>query len=198
MVLTLLLFLGACLLAYAAVVLRPVLASAHCDTMDGPAAQDGRLALESGNPNHALKWASPEYETELREIFAQAQSARRQGREAREVADRWFLENLVRIHRAGEGAPYTGLKPSGTPIDERVSAADRCIETGTLEPLAALVPAERIPELQERLAAVLAHKGYDVDDLEAARAYIGAYVSFFKFAEGEEHDHHHANTGHAH
>lgn len=105
MVLTLLLFLGACLLAFAVVVLRPVLASAHCDTMDGPAAQDGRLALESGNPNHALKWAGPEYEAELREIFAQAQGARRQGREAREVADRWFLENLVRIHRAGEGAP---------------------------------------------------------------------------------------------
>ena len=198
MVLTLLLFLGACLLAFAVVVLRPVLASAHCDTMDGPAAQDGRLALESGNPNHALKWAGPEYETELREIFAQAQSARRQGREAREVADRWFLENLVRIHRAGEGAPYTGLKPSGTAMDVKVSAADRCIETGTLEPLAALVPAGRLPELQERLATVLARKGYDVDDLEAGRAYIGAYVSFFKLAEGEEHEHHHAHAGHAH
>jgi hypothetical protein len=198
MLMTLLIFLGACLATAAVVVLRPVLASAHCDTMDGPAAQDGRLALESGNPNHALKWAAPEFETELREIFTLAQNARGQGREAREVADRWFLENLVRIHRAGEGEPYTGLKPSGTAIDERVTAADRCVEAGTLEPLNSLVPADRIPELQERLAAVLAHKGSAVDDLEAGRAYVGAYVSFFKFAEGEEHAHHHAHAGQGH
>lgn len=198
MVTTLLIFLGACLAATAVVVLRPVLASAHCDTMDGPAAQDGRLALESGNANHALKWVGPEYETELREIFALAQDARGQGREAREVADRWFLENLVRIHRAGEGEPYTGLKPSGTAIDEKVTAADRCVESGTLEPLNSLVPAARLPELQERLDAVLAHKGYAVDDLEAGRAYVGAYVSFFKFAEGEEHAHHQAHAGHGH
>ena len=195
MVMTLLIFLGACLAATAVVVLRPVLASAHCDTMDGPAAQDGRLALESGNPNHALKWAGPEHESELRDIFALAHSARGQGREAQEVADRWFLENLVRIHRAGEGAPYTGLKPSGTAIDEKVVAADRCVDAGTLEPLAGLVPAGRLPE---RLAAVLARKDYDVDDLGAGRAYVGAYVSFFKFAEGEEHDHLHAHAGHAH
>ena len=194
---TVLLLLGSCLVALAMVVLRPVRAYAHCDTMDGPAAQDGRRALETNNPNHALKWIGAEHENELREIFTLAQTARVQGREAREVADRWFLENLVRIHRAGEGAPYTGLKPSGGTVDEKVAAADRCIDVGTLEPLAGLVPAERLPDLQVRLAEVLARKRYDLDDLESGRAYVEAYLSFFKLAEGEERGHH-AHAGHAH
>lgn len=195
---TVLLVLGACLLALSVVVLRPVRADAHCDTMDGPAVQDGRLALETGNPNHALKWVGAEQEHELRDIFDLARTARAQGEEAREVADRWFLENLVRTHRAGEGAPYTGLQPSGAPVDERVVAADRCVDTGTLEPLAGLVPAELVPELERRLAAVLAHKHYDVDDLEAGRAYVEAYVRFVKLAEGEEHAGHHAHPAHRH
>lgn len=195
---TVLLVLGACLLALSMVVLRPVRADAHCDTMDGPAVQDGRRALETGNPGHALKWVGAEQEDELREIFDLARKARSQGEEAREVADRWFLENLVRAHRAGEGAPYTGLKPSGAPIDAKVVAADRCVDTGTLESLADLVPAELVPELEHRLAAVLERKRYDVDDLEAGRAYVEAYVRFFKLAEGEEHEGHHAHTAHRH
>ena len=193
---TVLLVLAACLLAAAIVFLRPMRASAHCDTMDGPAAQDGRRALETGNPNHALKWVGPEHEDELRQIFALALAARGQGHEAQEVADRWFLENLVRIHRAGEGAPFTGLQPSGTALDARVVAADRCVDTGSLEPLVGLVPSEQLPELQERLAAVLARKGFDVNDVEAGRAYVNAYVTFFKLAEGEEHHHHHEQAGH--
>ncbi|WP_424347533.1 DUF6448 family protein [Kocuria sp. CH-021] len=195
---TVLMVLGACLLALSVVVLRPVRASAHCDTMDGPAVQDGMRALETGRPGHALKWVGPEQENELREIFDLARTARAQGEEAREVADRWFLENLVRTHRAGEGAPYTGLKPSGAPLAEKVVAADRCVYTGTLEPLAGLVPEEQVPELEQRLAAVLARKTYDVDDLEAGRAYVEAYVRFFKLAEGEEHEDHHAHTAHRH
>lgn len=195
---TVLLLFVACLVAVAIVFLRPVLASAHCDTMDGPAVQDGKQALETGNPNHALKWVGPEHEDELRRIFSLAQAARGQGREAREVADQWFLENLVRIHRAGEGAAYTGLQPSGTPVDDRVVAADRCVDTGSLDPLAGLVPAELLPELQERLTAVLERKGYDVNELEAGRAYVEAYVTFFKLAEGEEHHLHHEHAGHGH
>lgn len=195
---TVLLVLGACLLALSVVVLRPVRAGAHCDTMDGPAVRDGRRALETGNPGHALKWVGPEQENELREIFALARKARGQGEEAREVADRWFLENLVRTHRAGEGAPYTGLRPSGAPVEEKVVAADRCVDTGTLEPLAGLVPTGLVPELERRLAAVLERKAYDVDDLEAGRAYVEAYVSFFTLAEGGEHEDHHGHTAHRH
>ena len=84
--------------------LMPEMASAHCDTMDGPAVQDGRIALETGNINYAYKWIFEDFEGELKEIFDLSLKVRKLGEDAREAADRWFLENLVRIHRAGEGA----------------------------------------------------------------------------------------------
>lgn len=38
---------------------------------------------------------------------------RKARKDAQEVADDWFFENTIRIHRAGEGAAYTGMKPGG-------------------------------------------------------------------------------------
>ncbi len=199
---TLIVMLAAFLTTLAIVLLRSQSASAHCDTMGGPTVQDGRLALETGNLNHALKWIEPEGEAELRDIFEKSIAARDLGPASQEVADRWFFENLVRIHRAGEGAPFTGLRPEGVPIDERVAAADRCIEVGSLEPLAGLVSEEQLPELDRRLAEVLARKDHAPDDVAAGRAYIEAYVCFFKLAEGEDHADHHAHAaghdGHRH
>lgn len=176
--------------AAAALALAPIAASAHCDTMDGPTAADGIKALETGNLNYALKWVRPEHETELAAVFDLSMKVRELGPEAKELAGRYFLENLVRLHRAGEGAPFTGLKPSGTPIDERALAADKSIATGDLSPLAELIEEDRLPELAERFAQVMALKNFDVNDLEAGREYIEAYVRFFKFAEGEEDEAH--------
>lgn len=172
----------------AAVLLKPVRASAHCDTMDGPTAHDGLQALETGQLALALKWIGPSGEQELREVFEQARAARDLGPAAREVADRWFLENLVRIHRAGEGAAFTGLKPRGVPVDERVAAADAAIGSGDISALEGLVTTDRWAELERRFARVLDRKTYDPSDVDAGRAYIEAYVSFFTYAEGEDHD----------
>ncbi|MDW7668749.1 MAG: DUF6448 family protein [Bacillota bacterium] len=170
-------------------------ASAHCDTMDGPTAIDGMKALETKNINYALKWIMPEGEEELESIFKLSLKVRHLNDDAKELADRYFLENLVRIHRAGEGAPFTGLQPAGVPIDEKVAAADKCIEIGNLSPLEELASPEEMPELEKRLYKALALKDFDVNDVQAGREYIEAYVSFFKFAEGEDHDHDH---GHDH
>jgi hypothetical protein len=176
---------------FALLVLIPRRASAHCDTEDGPAVADGRKALQSGNINHALKWILPEGEAELRPIFEKAIKVRALGADAAEVADRYFLENLVRIHRAGEGASYDGIKPTGTALDPKVVAADEAMETGDLKSLTALIPAANHSELRRRFDKASALKHYDVNDVAAGRAYIGAYVSFYKYAEGEEHHHPH-------
>ncbi len=87
-------------------------ASAHCDTEDGPAVADGRRALETGNVNIALKWVHQGDEQEVREAFTRAVAVRDLSPDAREVADRYFLDVLIRVHRAGEGAGFTGIKPS--------------------------------------------------------------------------------------
>lgn len=197
---TMLMIIAASIVVFAFVVLYPQQASAHCDTMDGPTAKDGKLALESKNLNYALKWIEADGAGELRKIFDQSIKVRALGPDARDLADQYFLESLVRIHRAGEGAPFEGLKPSGAPVDEKISAADKSIETGDLTPLAKLMALELIPELEKRFAKVLKLKDYDSEDVDAGRAYVQAYVSFFKFAEGEDHDHgrHHGHDAHHH
>ena len=177
--------------------LMPKIASAHCDTMDGPAVKDGRIALETGNINYAYKWIFEDFEGELKEIFDLSLKVRKLGEDAREAADRWFLENLVRIHRAGEGASYDGLKPSGTALAPKVTAADESIALGNMSPIKGLVTMEEYHLLEEKFNRAIALKDYDINDVKAARAYVEAYVTFFKMAEGEEHEHHTAH-GHEH
>lgn len=179
--------------------LRPAVVQAHCDTADGPAAQDGRRALETGNVNHALKWIPAEGEAELRDVFEKALRVRAAGGEAAGLADRLFLETLVRLHRMGEGVGFTGLQPSGAQVDPVVAAADAAIASGSDAELLALVPEDRRTGLDERFQAAVALQDFDVDDVDAGRHYLAAYVDFFKYAEGEEHHHGHeqAHT-HAH
>ena len=185
---------GAFLMALVIVLAMPLMVSAHCDTMDGPTVADGIKAMDTNNINYALKWVMPEYENEISQIFDLSMKVRKLGPEAKELSEKYFLENLVRIHRAGEDAPYNGLKPSGTHIDEKVLAADKSLEIGNLSPLENLIEKDHMPELKERFEKVMALKDFDVNDVEAGREYIEAYVSFFHFAEGEEG--HNAEAGH--
>lgn len=115
---------GALIAALAIIAISPLTASAHCDTMDGPTVADGEMAMENNNINYALKWVQPNYEKELTEAFELSMNVKDLNSEAEEIAEKYFFGELIRMHRAGEGAPYTGLKPSGTPVDEKVLAAD--------------------------------------------------------------------------
>ena len=99
--------------------LLPQMAAAHCDALDGPVISEARVALEKDDVTPILKWVMPEYENEVRQAFAKTLQVRALGAQAQELADLYFFETLVRVHRAGEGAPYTGIKPAGaieTPI----------------------------------------------------------------------------------
>lgn len=169
-------------------------ASAHCDTEDGPAVADGRRALEAGNVNIALKWVHEDHETEVREAFTRAVAVRGLSAEALDLADRYFLDVLVRVHRAGEGAGFDGIKPTGALVPPQVVAADEALSSGRIDPLRGLVEDGRWDELVRRFDRAVALKDFDVDDLAAARAYMEAYVSFFKYAEGHDHDHQHAHA----
>lgn len=180
--------------------MRPAVVQAHCDTVEGPAVTDGRKALETANVNYALKWVPADGEAEVRDVFDKALRVRGLGPDVAEVADRLFLETLVRVHRMAEGVGFTGIQPAGTQVDPVVEAADEAIAQRSDANLLAVVAPERRTELHHRFQAALTLKDFDVDDLDAARRYIAAYVSFFKYAEGEEHDHHepagHGSTEH--
>jgi hypothetical protein len=173
----------------------------HCDTMDGPLVADARKAMAQNNVNYALKWVSAANESEVREAFRLSMKVKGLSAEAKELSEKYFFDVLVRIHRTGEGIPFTGVKPSGTPIDEKILEADKSIETGNLSPLEGMMPGDRLPELKERFKKVMALKNFDVNNVPAGREYIEAYVMFFKYAEGEEdHNGHTAESvsGHMH
>lgn len=163
-----------------------LLVYAHCDTMEGPVVADAKRALEKHNVNYVLKWVKPENEKEIKEAFDLTLKVRILNSDAERLADMYFFETVVRLHRLGEGMSYTGIKPVGTPVDSKILAADKSIESGSLSPLSGLVPAEKQPELKERFDKVVALKNFDVNNVKAGREYIEAYVSFFHFAEGGE------------
>ena len=85
----------------------------HCDTLDGPVVNLARQALAKGDVKIVLPWVAADKEAEIRKAFDLAVAVRGKGEKERELADTYFFETLVRVHRAGEGAPYTGLKPAG-------------------------------------------------------------------------------------
>lgn len=157
-------------------------ASAHCDTLDGPVVSAARKALDSGNVNLVLVWVQKNDEAELRNAFRKARKVREAGGEAKELADTYFFETLVRVHRAGEGATYTGLKPGGQ-IEPAVAAADTAIDTGKLRPLGKLISDRMEKGLHGHFDAVIAKKKYDPNDVDAGRAYSSAYVEFVHYAE---------------
>jgi hypothetical protein len=145
---------------------------------------------------------------QYKEAFQKTLGVRKLGPEAQKMADMYFFETLVRVHRAGEGAPYTGLKPAGRDLGPAIPAADRAIETGNADPLLKMI-AEMVKEgVHDQFEQALAKKKYDKNDVESGREYIEAYVIYIHYveriygaakqgahghypesAEGEEHGH---------
>lgn len=157
-------------------------AAAHCDTLDGPVVLEAKAALEKGEVTPVLKWVRKEDEKEIREQFDKTLIARKQGREAKELADKYFFESLVRIHRAGEGAPYTGLKPAGT-VELSVAAADRALEGGSADAVVKMVVDAAEKGIRERFAHVAEAKKHADHGVEYGRKFVAAYVEFTHYVE---------------
>jgi hypothetical protein len=156
--------------------------AAHCDTVDGPVAAAARDALQRGEVTPVLKWVNPSGEGEVRAAFDLTLRVRRQGEEARQLADRFFLETLVRIHRAGEGEPFTGLKPAGT-IDPAFQAADRALQEGTAGALVESLTRSVHEGIRHRFNTVMERRRHAEDSIEAGRAFVAAYVDYAHFVE---------------
>lgn len=156
-------------------------AAAHCDTLNGPVVLDARAALAKGDIAPVLKWVSSENEAPVRAAFAKTLIVRKQSPAAAELADLYFFETLVRLHRAGEGQPYTGLK-AGEPA-AGIEAADAALTHGDGVALARDLEGRVRAGLHERLQRVLAAQAHADHDVEAGRAYVAAYVEFVHFAE---------------
>ena len=155
---------------------------AHCDTLDGPVAKTARTCLETGDVTPVLKWVKKEHEAEITDIFKRTLSVRSKGKEAQELADMYFLETLVRLHRAGEGEPYTGLKPAGI-VEPAVVEADRALESGSAEKLVKLITDAASKGIRERFDRTKEAKKHADESVGAGREFVEAYVQFTHYVE---------------
>lgn len=159
----------------------PVL-SAHCDTLDGPVVVDAREAIAIGKVDAALKWVRSNDEAEVRAAFERTLAVRSLSPQAATLADRWFFENLVRIHRAAEGASYDGLKAEAA-TDSGIDAADRALASGDVSLLVDQATHQVVAGLTERFERVREAAKHRDHTVEAGRAFVVAYVDFVHYAE---------------
>lgn len=170
-------------LALAFVTMGAGVVFAHCDTMDGPIIKSAQQALETGNMDLVLVWIQKKDEPELKQAFQNAREVRKLNPAAKELADRYFLETFVRLHRAGEGAPFTGIKPAGTEIEPAVEAADRALESGSPDDLLKLMTREIVHGIRENYERTAALKKLAGESVEAGRKFAQAYVTYVHYVE---------------
>lgn len=158
-------------------------AEAHCDTLDGPVVATAQKALAAGDVTPVLKWVSSEDENNIRAAFLKTIEVRKLGGQARDLADMYFFETLVRIHRAGEGAPYTGLK-SGATVDPAVALADKALLTGSVDKLAHILTQAMGKGIQARFQRALESQKHADESVSAGRKFVETYVIFTHYVEG--------------
>jgi len=155
----------------------------HCDSEDGPIIPAIRTALDNGEITPLLKWITADDEAEIRELFTRVRKLRSQSAEAKEIADQLFIETFVRVHRAGEGAPYTGIRAAGTmpPIFAKL---DNALESGSVDALADKIANEVRENIVMRFDRARELSEHQDDSVEAGREFVEAYITYMHFVEG--------------
>lgn len=174
----------------------------HCDAMDGPVVKAAMKALSAGNASFILPFVPKEGEAEVARAFEKVLRMRKQGPDAREVADLYFFETVVRIHRAGEGAPYTGLKPAGLGHGPVVPVAEKALETGSPEELLKLLSDTVQAEVKAKFDRVMRLKSHAERNVDEARDYVEAMLGLevyshklYTCAKAGLHEAHHQHSG---
>jgi hypothetical protein len=172
----------------------------HCDSLDGPVVVAAREALTSGQVEPVLPYVPVEGEAEVTAAFEQTMAIRGHSPAVAELADRWFFENVVRVHRAGEGAPYTGLKPAGLDVGPVIPVAEQALGSGSPDELIALlsdVVAEQVKHRLDHAMQLESHADAGVaEGREYVEAMLGLQVWSHKLylaalASAHEGEHHH-------
>jgi len=158
-------------------------ASAHCDTLDGPVVATARIALDKGDVTPLLKWVRAEEEKKIQDAFQKTLVMRTKGSEAKELADMYFFETLVRIHREGEGAPYTGLKP-GEAVDPAVALADKALGNGNIDKLVNVLSNAMANGIRKRFQHARETQNHADNSVSAGREFVESYVIFTHYVEG--------------
>jgi uncharacterized protein DUF6448 len=156
---------------------------AHCDGLDGPVVQAAQKALATGDVDLVLIWVQKNDEDQIKQALKETLAMRKLSPEACQLADMHFFETVVRVHRAAEGAGFTGLKPAGRDLGPAIPAADKALRDGTVEPLINLMTTTIKDGIRDHFKETLSKKNFSKDDLDAGRAFVKAYVEYIHCVE---------------
>jgi len=148
----------------------------HCDSVDGPVVTAARRALDEGDVTIVLPYVPAHAEAEIAAAFQQVLPIRATSGAAGDLADRWFFETMVRLHRAGEGAPYTGLKPAEQDEGPVILVAERALHTGSADELVHILTEVVTDQAKTRLDRAMALKQQEHRSVAAAREYVEAML----------------------
>jgi len=154
----------------------------HCDTKNGPVVSAAREALRTGNINYILIWVPKNDEAEVKKTFQRTLEIRKLNPALQKWADLYFFETVVRIHRLGEGEPYTGIKDSTVP-EKTVMAVESALGRQAIEQILQLLETSLQKSVNDKFNDALLKKNYDPDDVEAGRDYIQHYVELLHYVE---------------
>ena len=158
-------------------------ALAHCDWINGPVVADARTALAKGNITPVLRWIPAGSEAEIRDAFKRTLAARSANDQARDLADQWFFETVVRVHRASEGEPFTGLKGADYQPDAGIEIADHAIEADSLADVEATLTTAIRSGLRKRFSEVIEAKKHADESVDAGRHFVHAYAEFIHYVD---------------
>lgn len=150
----------------------------HCDSKDGPVVKAAMKALELGDVSVILPYVPQDAEGEVTAAFDKVMRVRTSGEDAADVADEWFFETVVRLHRAGEGAAFTGLKPAGLGHGAVVPVAEKAIDSGSADQLADLLSSALAGEVRRKFSEVMRLKEHESGPVAEAREYVEAMLGF--------------------
>lgn len=167
------------LMVFGLVSVRP--AYGHCDKLDGPVAIAAREALDTGEFNVIRIWVGEDQEAELQDAFHQAREVRDLSSDAQQLADRYFIETAVRLHRAAEGMPFTGVKPAGTPNPEDIRAGDQAIQSGEIDPVLELLQNQLSENVKKWYRQAMDAKQAKDQNIQAGREWVDAYVQYIVY-----------------
>lgn len=170
-------------IACAAMLAAPSGARAHCDSLDGPVVKAAQRALETGDASLVLMWVAAADEAEILAAFENTRAVRGLDSRVQALADRYFFETVVRVHRAGEGAPYSGLKPANLDLGPAIPAADRALLAGSPAAVIELVTAAFQDGLKRYFDEVMEAKAWRAGDVAAGRRFVKAYVEYVHYVE---------------
>ena len=162
-------------------ILTAATVQAYYDTEDGPVAAAAKKAIETKNVNHALIWVLPEFGSEIKTAYQKTLYVRQLNPEAKELADKNFIETAVRYHNLGQNKPYTGIKKQTT--DKIIILAEKAIETETQNELLNSLNDAQTMGIKTHYKAVRDKKEFDADDIDAGRQYVQAHINFMKYLQ---------------